>query len=46
MTCKEAIAKLAEYLDAKLTPALGVMVVTFDNKSGADEAQLIKVDVK
>ena len=32
--------------EAKLTPALGVMVVTFDNKSGADEAQLIKVDVK
>ena len=32
--------------EAKLTPALGLMVVTFDNKSGADEAQLIKVDVK
>jgi subtilisin family serine protease len=32
--------------EANLTPALGVMVVTFDNKSGADEAQLIKVDVK
>jgi hypothetical protein len=32
--------------EAKLSPALGVMVVTFDNKSGADEAQLIKVDVK
>jgi minor extracellular serine protease Vpr len=32
--------------EAKLTPALGVMVVTLDNKSGADEAQLIKVDVK
>ena len=29
-----------------LTPALGVMVVTTDNKSGAEEAQLIKVDVK
>ena len=32
--------------EAKLTPALGVMVVTLDNKSGADEAQLIRVDVK
>jgi hypothetical protein len=32
--------------EAKLTPALGMMVVTFDNKSGADEAQLIKVDVR
>jgi subtilisin family serine protease len=32
--------------ESALTPALGVMVVTFDNKSGADEAQLIKVDVK
>ncbi|HXL76049.1 MAG TPA: hypothetical protein VN967_09390, partial [Burkholderiales bacterium] len=32
--------------EAKLTPALGLMVVTFDNESGADEAQLIKVDVK
>src|SRR2546422_3605825 len=32
--------------EATLTPALGVMVVTFDNKSGADEAQLIRVDVK
>src|SRR3989442_1543490 len=32
--------------ESKLTPALGLMVVTFDNKSGADEAQLIKVDVK
>jgi minor extracellular serine protease Vpr len=31
--------------EAKLTPALGVMVVTFDNKSGAAEAQLIRVDV-
>ncbi len=29
--------------EANLTPALGVMVVTFDNKSGADEAQLIRV---
>jgi subtilisin family serine protease len=28
------------------TPALGVMVVTFDNKSGVDEAQLIRVEVK
>jgi subtilisin family serine protease len=28
------------------TPALGVMVVTTDNKSGKDEAQLIKVDSK
>ncbi len=26
-----------------LTPALGLMVVTTDNKAGADEAQLIKV---
>jgi subtilisin family serine protease len=32
--------------ESKLTPALGVMVVTLDNKSGADEAQLILVDVK
>ena len=32
--------------ESNLTPALGLMVVTFDNKSGADEAQLIKVDVK
>src|SRR4029077_12184533 len=29
--------------EANLTPALGVMVVTFDNKSGTDEAQLIRV---
>jgi minor extracellular serine protease Vpr len=29
--------------ESKLTPALGLMVVTFDNKSGADEAQLIRV---
>jgi subtilisin family serine protease len=29
-----------------LTPALGVMVVTLDNQSGAGQAQLIKVDVK
>jgi len=29
-----------------LTPALGVMVVTTDNKAGTEEAQLIKVDVK
>jgi minor extracellular serine protease Vpr len=28
----------------KLTPAKGVMVVTLDNKSGRDEAQLIEVD--
>jgi minor extracellular serine protease Vpr len=32
--------------ESKLTPALGLMVVTFDNKSGADEAQLIQVDLK
>ena len=32
--------------ESTLTPALGLMVVTFDNKSGADEAQLIRVDVK
>jgi len=32
--------------EAQLTPALGLMVVTIDNKSGADEAQLIRVDVK
>jgi len=32
--------------ESKLTPALGLMVVTFDNKSGADESQLIRVDVK
>jgi len=29
--------------ESNLTPALGVMVVTSDNKSGADEAQLIRV---
>jgi minor extracellular serine protease Vpr len=29
--------------ESNLTPALGLMVVTFDNKSGADEAQLIRV---
>ena len=29
----------------KLTPARGLMVVTFDNKSGTEEAQLIPVDV-
>jgi len=32
--------------ESNLTPALGVMVVTHDNKSGTDEAQLIKVEVK
>ena len=32
--------------ESKLTPALGLMVITIDNKSGADEAQLIRVDVK
>jgi hypothetical protein len=32
--------------ESNLTPALGLMVVTFDNKSGTDEAQLIKVGVK
>jgi hypothetical protein len=32
--------------ESKLTPALGLMVVTFDNNSGADEAQLIEVGVK
>jgi subtilisin family serine protease len=32
--------------ESALTPALGVMVVTFDNKSGTDEAQLIRVNVK
>jgi len=32
--------------ESNLTPALGLMVVTFDNKSGADEAQLIRVGVK
>jgi hypothetical protein len=32
--------------ESNLTPALGLMVVTFDNKSGTDEAQLIRVDVK
>ena len=26
-----------------LTPALGLMIVTHDNKAGADEAQTIKV---
>jgi len=29
-----------------LTPAKGLMIVTFDNKSGTDEAQLIEVKVK
>jgi hypothetical protein len=29
-----------------LTPALGLMVVTLDNKSGEDEAQLIEVDIR
>ena len=29
-----------------LTPSLGMMVVTLDNRSGARQAQLIKVDVK
>src|SRR6266699_3020580 len=29
--------------ESNLTPALGVMVVTLDNRSGADEAQLIRV---
>ncbi|MET0346114.1 MAG: S8 family serine peptidase [Casimicrobiaceae bacterium] len=29
-----------------LTPALGIMVVTLDNQSGTEEAQLIDVDVK
>jgi len=29
-----------------LTPAKGIMVITLDNKSGTDEAQLIGVDVK
>jgi hypothetical protein len=32
--------------EAARTPALGLMVVTFDNKSGADEAQLIPVPMK
>jgi hypothetical protein len=32
--------------ESVLTPALGLMIVTFDNKSGTDEAQLIRVDVK
>jgi hypothetical protein len=32
--------------EAARTPALGLMVVTFDNKSGAEEAQLIPVSVK
>jgi len=29
-----------------LTPARGLMVVTHDNKSGADEAKLMKADVQ
>jgi minor extracellular serine protease Vpr len=29
-----------------LSPALGIMIVTFDNKSGPNEAQLIEVKVK
>jgi hypothetical protein len=29
-----------------VTPALGLMVVTLDNKGGKDEAQLIDVDIK
>jgi len=32
--------------EAAKTPALGLMVVTFDNQSGANEAQLIPVTVK
>jgi subtilisin family serine protease len=32
--------------EAALTPARGLMVVTFDNKSGEDEAQLIEVGKK
>jgi len=32
--------------ESKLTPALGVMVVTLDNKSGPGEAQLIRVNVR
>jgi minor extracellular serine protease Vpr len=32
--------------EAAKTPALGVMVVTFDNKSGSDEAQLISIGAK
>jgi hypothetical protein len=28
------------------TPALGLMVISHGNKSGKDEAQLIKVDLK
>jgi subtilisin family serine protease len=32
--------------EAAKTPALGLMVVTFDNKAGSDEAELIPVDVK
>ncbi len=29
-----------------LTPALGLMVVTQDNKNGKDEANLVKIEVK
>lgn len=29
-----------------LTPALGLMVVTQDNKNGSDEANLVKIDLK
>jgi hypothetical protein len=28
------------------TPALGLMVVTQDNKNGKDEANLVEIDVK
>ena len=28
------------------TPALGLMIVSLENKGGQDEAQLVKVDVK
>ena len=32
--------------ELELTPALGLMVVTQDNKNGKDEANLVKIDVK
>jgi minor extracellular serine protease Vpr len=37
------VSVLVNSAESNLTPALGVMVVTSDNKSGADEAQLIRV---
>ena len=40
-TATETITKNAA--EWALTPALGLMIVTLDNKAGTDEAQTIKV---